>query len=260
MRLDVYLAANGFVKSRETAQRLIREGAVTIDKKTAKKPSDNIDESVEHEINVSDSLKFVSRGGLKLERALDAFEIDVTGVDAVDIGASTGGFTDCLLQRGAAKIRCVDVGRSQLDKRLENDPRVTSFEGMNARYITPEDIGGECELVVCDVSFISLTLIVGAVSGLLPENGRFIALIKPQFEAGRAALDKHGVVRDRERHIEVIKKVIDSAAERGLFCGGLTVSPIEGGDGNREYLALFTKNADHGVIDAAYIKRMVYGN
>ena len=259
MRLDVYLSERGFSKSREAAQRLIKEGAVTFDGKTAKKPSENIDETTEHEIKISDSLKFVSRGGLKLERALDAFGIDVNGLDAVDIGASTGGFTDCLLQRGVAKVRCVDVGRAQLDKKIANDPRVTSFEGMNARYITPEEIGGKCDIVVCDVSFISLTLIVGAVSRILFENGSFVALIKPQFEAGRAALDKHGIVKDRNKHIEVIGRVIDSAKDAGLFCAGLTVSPIEGGDGNREYLALFTKNEDNGVIDASHIKRIALG-
>ena len=257
MRLDVYIAERGFTKSRESAQRLIKDGAVTVDGRTAKKPSEQVDENQPPEITVSDSLKYVSRGGLKLERALDFFGIDVSGLDAVDIGASTGGFTDCLLKRGIKSVRCVDVGRSQLDKTIESDPRVTSFEGMNARYITPDDIGGTCDLAVCDVSFISLTLITHAVRSILKENGRFIALIKPQFEAGRAALDRHGVVKDRSLHVGVIEKVADGAAGDGLFCAGLTVSPIEGGDGNREYLAVFDSE---GGFDKSGIKAIVFGN
>ena len=177
MRLDVYLTDRGYTKSREAAQRLIKEGAVRIGGRPAKKPSEQIDETAAQVIEVSDSLKYVSRGGLKLERALDAFGVDVKGLLAVDIGASTGGFTDCLLQRGIKSVRCVDVGRSQLDKKLGSDPRVTSFEGMNARYLTPDDIGGKCDIAVCDVSFISLTLIIPAVRAVLKDGGRFIALL-----------------------------------------------------------------------------------
>lgn len=256
MRLDVYLTDKGYTKSREAAQRLIKEGAVRIGGRPAKKPSEQIDETAAQVIEVSDSLKYVSRGGLKLERALDAFGVDVKGLLAVDIGASTGGFTDCLLQRGIKSVRCVDVGRSQLDKKLESDPRVTSFEGMNARYLTPDDIGGRCDIAVCDVSFISLTLIIPAVRAVLKDGGRFIALIKPQFEAGRAALDRHGIVKDRAVHVGVIEKVIDFAAVEGLECAALTASPIEGGDGNREYLALFDSK---GGFDRNKIKEIVFG-
>ena len=257
MRLDVYLAANGFVKSRETAQRLIKEGAVSLDGKTAKKPSEQIDETKPPEIALSDDLRYVSRGGLKLERALERFGVDVAGLDAVDIGASTGGFTDCLLQRGIKSVRCVDVGHSQLDEKIKNDERVTSYEGMNARYITADDLGGECDLVVCDVSFISLTLIINSVRSILRENGRFIALIKPQFEAGRAALDRHGIVKDRAAQAAAIGKVIESAASARLYCAGLTVSPIQGGDGNREYLAVFD---GVGGFDKNNIKAIVFEN
>ncbi len=255
MRLDIYLSERGYAKSRESAQRLIREGGVAIDGRLAKKPSEQLDELAEHSISISDSLKYVSRGGLKLEAALDSFGLSVEWIDAVDVGASTGGFTDCLLQRGAKSVRCIDVGRSQLDQRLEKDPRVTSFEGMNARYLSPEDIGGKCGLVVCDVSFISLTLIIPAVRGILFENGRFIALIKPQFEAGRAALDKRGIVKNREHHVKVIERVIAFAAENALKCAGLIPSPIEGGDGNREYLALFDSE---GGFDVQSIRRIVF--
>lgn len=255
MRLDVYLSEHSLAKSRETAQRLIREGSVSVAGRVVTKPSFSVSESDTPEIVVSGGLKYVSRGGLKLEAALDSFGIDVTGLDAADIGASTGGFTDCLLQRGAGRVRCIDVGRAQLDKRLAADPRVVSYESLNARYLTPEQIGGSCELAVCDVSFISLTLIVHAVRSILAPGGKFVALIKPQFEAGRAALDKHGIVRDRAYHVTAIENVLGAADAEGLYCEGLTVSPIEGGDGNREYLALF---GDDGGFDYALIKQIVY--
>ncbi len=244
MRIDKYLAENGYAKSREAAQEMLKSGLVSADGKIVKKPSAAIDESVGHEICLlGETLRYVSRGGLKLERALEAFGLDVHGLNAVDIGASTGGFTDCLLQHGAASVRAVDVGRSQLDPSLEADPRVVSFEGINARYLKPEDIGGRCDLVVCDVSFISLSHIFGPAAGLLFEDGRMVTLIKPQFEAGRAHIGKGGIVRDRQVHAAVIEQVLESAASQGLCCFGLDVSPIEGGDGNREYLAAFSRHA-----------------
>ena len=234
---------------------MIKDGNVMLDGRTVTKPSFDVHEDAEPVV-VGEILRYVSRGGLKLERALEAFSLDVTGLDAVDIGASTGGFTDCLLQNGAARVRCVDVGRAQLDKRIEADPRVTSFEGMNARYITPDDIGGRCDIAVCDVSFISLTLILDAVSGILCEGGKFVALIKPQFEAGRENIGKGGIVKDRNVHAEVIGRVTEKARECGLYVCGLCVSPILGGDGNREYLAYFTKSpAD---FDRTEIKKTVF--
>lgn len=240
MRIDKLLFSRGLAKSREAAQRMIREGNISACGKVVTKPSAEISDDCEIKI-IGETLKYVSRGGLKLERALDAFAIDVKGLDCVDIGASTGGFTDCLLQRGAVHVRAVDVGRSQLDDSLVEDPRVTSYEGMNARYLTPDDIGGKCELAVCDVSFISLTLILPAVSGVLSENGRFVALIKPQFEAGRDNIGKNGIVKDRNVHAEVIERVLAAADACRLHCFGLTASPILGGDGNREYLAAFDR-------------------
>lgn len=254
MRIDKLLFSRGLAKSREAAQRMIREGNVCVDGKTVTKSSFEADEECDITI-IGETLKYVSRGGLKLERALDEFSIDVTGLDCVDIGASTGGFTDCLLSRGAAHVRAVDVGRSQLDASLKKDSRVTSFEGMNARYIKPEDIGGLCDMAVCDVSFISLTLILPAVSGLLSHDGRFVALIKPQFEAGRANIGKNGIVKDRNVHAEVITRVIDAAAECGLHCSSLTASPILGGDGNREYLAAFDRM---GGLDRTLIKKVAF--
>ena len=253
MRIDKYMTERGLARSREAAQRMIREGIVTADGRPVAKPSLDVSEDCTVDI-VGETLRYVSRGGLKLERALSAFSLDVTGLDCVDIGASTGGFTDCLLQHGAAKVRAVDVGRSQLDESLGNDPRVTSFEGVNARYLRPEDIGGMCEMAVCDVSFISLTYIFPAVRGLLVPDGRFVALIKPQFEAGRANIGKNGIVKDRAVHAEVIARVLDSAEALGLHCFGLCASPIEGGDGNREYLAGFN---DVGGFDRAEIRRIV---
>jgi len=235
---------------------MIKDGNVILDNKTVTKPSLDVPEDCEPSI-IGETLAYVSRGGLKLEGAINAFGLDVTGLDCVDIGASTGGFTDCLLKNGAAKVRCVDVGRAQLDKSLEADPRVTSFEGMNARYITPEDIGGRCELAVCDVSFISLTLILEAVSGILSDDGRFVALIKPQFEAGRANIGKGGIVKDKNIHAEAIARVLDFAESVGLYTYGLCVSPIYGGDGNREYLAYFSKTANE--FDRTVIKKTVFG-
>lgn len=254
MRIDKFLFDKGFAKSRASAKRLIDGGFVKVDGKTVTKASLEVtsDSTVEIEENTE---KYVSRGGFKLEAALDSFGIDPTGLDCVDIGASTGGFTDCLLGRGAGFVRAVDVGRSQLDPKIAEDARVRSFEGVNARYITPEDIGGLCDLVVCDVSFISLTLIMPAVKGLLNEGGRFVALIKPQFEAGRANIGKNGIVKNRDVHISVINKVLDCGESLGLYCGGLITSPILGGDGNREYLAVF---GNEGGFDRGAIKAIVY--
>ncbi len=254
MRIDKLLFSRGLAKSREAAQRMIREGNVSVDGKVITKPSMDSADDCNIKI-IGETLKYVSRGGLKLERALDEFGIDVSGLDCVDIGASTGGFTDCLLQRGAAHVRAVDVGRSQLDASIEKDERVTSFEGVNARYLVPEDIGGQCQLAVCDVSFISLTLILPAVSRLLLPDGRFIALIKPQFEAGRDNIGKNGIVKDRNIHAEVIERVIDSAEKCGLYCSSLTSSPILGGDGNREYLAAFDRM---GGLERTLIKKVAF--
>lgn len=242
MRADIFLAGNGYAKSREEAKRVILRGDVTANGKIIKKPSENIDEADPPDIRVlSPASRYVSRGGLKLERAIEVLGLDPTGLDAVDIGASTGGFTDCLLKHGARSVKAVDVGHSQLDETLKNDPRVVSYEGVNARYLTPEDIGGRYSIAVCDVSFISLALIFPAVDRILLPDGVFVSLIKPQFEAGRANIGKNGIVRDRAVHASVISRVISDAAVNGLYASGAAVSPIEGGDGNREYIAIFDR-------------------
>lgn len=254
MRIDKLMHIRALAKSREAAQKLLRDGSVAVDGKIVTKPSFEAHEDADIKI-VGQVLCYVSRGGLKLEHALDAFGIDVTGLDCVDIGASTGGFTDCLLQRGAKHVRALDVGRSQLDASLAEDARVTSYEGVNARYVTPDDIGGKCEFMVCDVSFISLTLLFPALSGLLDDMGRFVALIKPQFEAGRENIGKNGIVKDRNVHAEVISRVISAAEISGLHCFALTPSPIFGGDGNREYLAGFDRV---GGFTPENIKKIVF--
>lgn len=257
MRIDKYLAQNGYAKSREAAQKLLSEGVLIVGGRRVK-PSLDIDENSPPEISLVGELpRYVSRGGLKLERALEAFNIDVTGLDALDIGASSGGFTDCLLQRGAVRVRAVDVGHSQLDPKLAADTRVVSYEGINARNLTPEDIGGDCDIAVCDVSFISLTLILPAVARILKRDGKFVGLIKPQFEAGRQNIGKGGIVKNREVHVEVIDRVLTAADALGLGCCGVTASPIEGGDGNREYLAYFVYGGVR-TVDIKAITAAVY--
>ena len=238
MRADIYLVENGLVESRNKASRLISDGKVLLDGHLIKKPSENIDG--EHKIEILEDDKYVGRGGLKLEGALEAFKVDVAGKRCIDVGASTGGFTDCLLQRGASFVCAVDSGRGQLHPRLLSDIRVSSIEGFNARNLTPADFG-VFDVAVTDVSFISQTLLHGPIDSVMLDGGLFISLIKPQFEAGKSALGKNGIVKKPQDRIAAINRVIESAALYGLGLVGLVRSPIEGGDGNREYLALFKK-------------------
>lgn len=240
MRADLYLVELGYVKSRTVARKYIENGHVIIDGHVIKKPAQDIGEG-DHTVELLESERYVSRGGLKLEGALRTFGIDVTGLRAVDIGASTGGFTDCLLQAGAAHVYAIDSGRDQLDPDLMLDERVTCMEGVNARYLTLQEIGGTVDLVVMDVSFISQTLIIPAVASLLSEGGVYIGLIKPQFEAGRGAVGKGGIVKNPKHRRAAVERVIKEAESCGLTLHGLTESPIEGGDGNVEYLAYFIK-------------------
>lgn len=241
MRADVYLCSAGHVKSRKKAQDLIEAGAVTIDGEVVKKSSVIINESVPHEVHIEQIFKYVSRGGMKLEAALDAFGINVNRKKAVDIGASTGGFTDCLLKRGAAVVYSVDSGIGQLHPDLLSDTRVHSIEQFNARELDVSVTEGECDIAVADVSFISQTYIIPRIAGVLRDGGIFVSLIKPQFEAGRAALGKHGIVTSGSYRFLAAKRVISSAVENGFDCLALIRSPIEGGDGNKEYLAYFVK-------------------
>lgn len=247
IRVDVYLVTFGHSRSRESARRSIESGLVSIDGKVVKKPSEKIDEAAPHEVNCQNAISYVGRGGLKLEAALDEFCVDPSGLICVDIGASTGGFTDCLLKRGASRVYAVDSGHGQLASELQTDSRVVSIEGMNARFLTKEVIGESADLIVMDVSFISQTLIIPRFSQLLNDAAKAITLIKPQFECGRDAVGKGGIVKKPEHRLGAIRRVIASAEENGLFLNGLIRSPIEGGDGNVEFLALFERTRSFSV-------------
>lgn len=256
MRLDVYLVENGLAESRERAKRLITEGRVLIDGMTADKPAAEI--KGEPLVTVQASDDFVGRGGLKLEAALRIFGVDPTGLRAVDIGASTGGFTDCLLRYGAAEVVAVDAGCGQLHPRLRSDPRVINIEKYNARDLSPDDVG-RVSLAVMDVSFISQTYILPRIPALLAEGGSVITLIKPQFEAGRSALNKKGLVKSPRDRIAAVRRVLDAAAACGLHCCGLAPSPIKGGDGNEEYLAYFTPDGSEETAEIAVEKTVLEG-
>ncbi|MBO7377097.1 MAG: TlyA family RNA methyltransferase [Clostridia bacterium] len=241
MRADLFLVEKGYARSREDAKRSILAGLVTVDGKTVCKPSENIDPDAAGEVRFNRTIPYVGRGGLKLGAALDRFGIGVGGLTAVDIGASTGGFTDCLLRRGAARVFAVDSGHGQLAPELLADPRVISMEGFNARYLTPEDLGGRVDVAVIDVSFISQTLIHRAVSSVLIPGGVFVSLIKPQFECGRREVGKGGLVRDPAARKKAVDLVVASASDNSLVCRGFFESPVKGGDGNTEYLAVFIR-------------------
>lgn len=235
MRLDVFLFQNSFAKSRTHAASLIEEGMVTVNGKIASKASADVSETdnvVVHRPDVS----YVSRGGLKLHHAIETIPLDVRGLRAVDIGASTGGFTDCLLAHGAEYVVAVDAGNGQLDKTLLTDSRVRNIENCNARFLTEDIIGGKCDLAVTDVSFISQTLIIPCVPKVLKEEGVYVGLIKPQFECGRGALSKNGIVKDKKYHLSAVLKVYDCLIENDLIPFALLPSPITGGDGNTEFL------------------------
>ena len=232
-RLDQLLVERGLAESREKAKALILAGAVFVDGQKADKPGHSI--AATSHIEITQRMPYVSRGGFKLEAALDHFGIHPGGRVCVDAGASTGGFTDVLLQRGARRVYAVDVGKGQLDWKLRNDPRVVLKEGMNARYLKPEDIGEPVDLAVCDVSFISLTLVLPALAALLKENGEIVALVKPQFEAGRGQVGKGGIVRDPELHQAAVLRVAGVAHALG-FKTDTMESPILGAEGNKEFL------------------------
>jgi 23S rRNA (cytidine1920-2'-O)/16S rRNA (cytidine1409-2'-O)-methyltransferase len=234
-RLDVLLVNRNLSKSRENAKALIMSGIVFVDGQKEDKAGSFFPEDCQIEVRGS-TLKYVSRGGLKLEKAIREFSIDPAGKICMDVGASTGGFTDCMLQNGAVKVYAVDVGYGQLDWKLRNDPRVVCLEKTNIRYLTRETVPEKIELSSIDVSFISLSKVLPAVRSLLSEKGEIAALIKPQFEAGREKVGKHGVVRDQKVHAEVIRAACGYAADNGLQVRGLTFSPIRGPEGYIEYL------------------------
>ena len=232
-RIDQILVDRGLAESRAKAQALILAGSVLADGQKVQKAGQRV--PVDCEIQLMGQLPFVSRGGIKLDHALTVFGIDVTGRICIDIGASTGGFTDCLLQRGAARVYAVDVGPTQLDWRMRTDPRVVVRDHTNARYLEPNDIGELCSLAVCDVSFISVTLILPVLPPLLTANGEMVILVKPQFESGRNQVGKGGVVRNPAVQAAVCRKVQDAVEALG-FHTDLTESPIRGAEGNREFL------------------------
>jgi len=237
-RLDQLIVARGLAASRERAQALVIGNHVTVNGVAVTKAGTQVDDDAEVQLKTPDH-PWVSRGGLKLVRALDAFSIDVSGALALDIGASTGGFTDVLLHHGAARVVAIDVGHNQIDWKLRQDPRVVVREGVNARYLAPADLPDDARLfdiVTIDVSFISLALILPVVPALLKPSARVVALVKPQFEAGRDDVGKGGIVRDPEIHARVVAEVTAAAAEVGLKRLGLEPSPIEGAEGNREFL------------------------
>jgi len=241
-RLDVILVKKGFAGSREQAKALIMSGNVFVKGQREDKAGSMFDDE-DIQIEVKEKpLKYVSRGGLKLEKAIDEFRIDLNNLTCMDIGSSTGGFTDCMLQNGAKKVYAIDVGRGQLDWKLRNDDRVICMEKTNFRYVTREIVPEDIDFATADVSFISLDKILPAAYPLLSDHGRMVCLIKPQFEAGRAQVGKKGVVRDPKVHEEVIRKVMDVASSDGLAPLGLTHSPIRGPEGNIEYLIWLEKD------------------
>ncbi len=242
-RLDVLLVKKGLAPSREKAKIMIMEGNVFVAGQREDKAGSTFPEDAVIEVRGS-SLKYVSRGGLKLEKALASFPIDLNDCVCMDIGASTGGFTDCMLQNGAVKVYAIDVGYGQLAWKLRSDERVVCMEKTNFRYVTDEQIKEPVDFASVDVSFISLSKILPVAFPLLKEDGKMACLIKPQFEAGREKVGKKGVVRDPKVHEEVINNVFGFAAEAGFYVCGLEYSPVRGPEGNIEYLMYLRKNAD----------------
>lgn len=243
-RLDVLLVSNGYAESREKAKAIIMSGQVFVDGQREDKAGSMFDPTKIHIEVKGAALRYVSRGGLKLEKAMSHFDLSLEDKVCMDIGASTGGFTDCMLQNGACKVFSVDVGHGQLAWKLRNDPRVICMEKTNFRYVTMEQIGEQLDFASCDVSFISLTKILIPARNLLKDRGEMVCLIKPQFEAGKEKVGKKGVVREPEVHREVVEKILDYADMIGFDILHLEYSPIKGPEGNIEYLVHLSKNAD----------------
>ena len=242
-RLDVLLVARGFAPSREKAKTMIMEGNVFVEGQREDKAGSTFEEQAKIEVR-GNTLKYVSRGGLKLEKAMQHFDISLTDAVCMDIGASTGGFTDCMLQNGAKKVYSIDVGYGQLAWKLRNDPRVVNLERTNMRKVTREQVPDEIDFFSVDVSFISLKLILPVARQLMSENAQAVCLIKPQFEAGREKVGKKGVVRDPAVHVEVVRKIFDFCLENGFDVLNLDYSPIKGPEGNIEYLIHLRKSYD----------------
>ncbi len=242
-RLDRRLCELGLAPSRERAKEYIQNGQVFVNSAPVQKPAFEVTDTDTVELR-GETLNYCGRGGLKLERALEAFDIDVSGLTCLDVGASTGGFTDCLLQHGAKKVICVDVGHGQLAEKLMNDPRVINFEGVNVKDLTPDLLPERPDLAVSDLSFISVTFAAAALSSILSEGSPAILLIKPQFEAGSRYLTKHGTVTDKAAHFDVLSRLTERFNSLGFSVEGLIPSPIKGGSGNIEYLSHLVKRSD----------------
>ncbi len=251
-RLDVLLVEKGLAPSREKAKAYIMSGIVYVDGEKEDKAGSTFDEEKNIEVR-GNTLKYVSRGGLKLEKAMETFPIDLSGKVCMDVGASTGGFTDCMLQNGATKVYAIDVGHGQLDWKLRTDERVVCMEKTNIRYVTPADIDELAEFASVDVSFISLSKVLPPLYDLMVEDGQVVCLIKPQFEAGREQVGKKGVVRDKAVHKQVIVKCTEYAENSGFKVLGLTFSPVKGPEGNIEYLMYLTKDKDLEITDKGTI-------
>lgn len=260
-RLDILLVKKGLAPSREKAKAMIMSGNVFVDGQREDKAGTSFPEEVTIEIH-GNTLKYVSRGGLKLEKAMNHFDITLDGKVCMDIGASTGGFTDCMLQNGAAKVYAVDVGYGQFAWKLRQDERVVCMEKTNIRYVTPQDIDDVLDFASVDVSFISLTKVLGPARELLKMGGQMVCLIKPQFEAGREKVGKKGVVREKSVHLEVIETVLAFAKEIGFSVLNLEYSPIKGPEGNIEYLMHIKKTEDvscAAAIDPVAIVEAAHG-
>lgn len=241
-RLDIYLSENGLCESRSKAQELIKGGKVSVNGKSATKPSMQIEDTDSVVVDNEGVCPYVSRGGLKLKGALDAFNYNPKDMICIDIGASTGGFTDCLLKHGAKRVYAVDSGTSQLHQTLRSDNRVISFENTNARYLSEDDFPEKMDLCVMDVSFISQIKLFPAITNVLKDGGVLISLIKPQFEVGREGIGKGGIVKNDRLREQAVNNVVSSALSFGLKNENICISPIKGGDGNIEYIALFVLN------------------
>lgn len=257
-RIDVILVEKGFFDSRERARKTIMAGIVFVDNQRVDKPGTKVPVDAKIEIK-GKVLPYVSRGGLKLEKAMKEFGVELTNKTALDIGASTGGFTDCMLMNGAKKVFAIDVGYGQLAWKLRQDERVVTMERTNIRYVKKEDLNEEIDFASIDVSFISLKLVLPVAKELIKEHGEIVCLIKPQFEAGREKVGKKGVVRDENVHKEVINKIVSFAIEIGFSVKGLSFSPIKGPEGNIEYLAYLVNKEMSEEIDVGnLVEKIVF--
>ncbi len=255
-RLDVLLVKRGLAESREKAKAIIMSGSVFVNNEREDKAGQTFDEKAVIEVR-GNTLKYVSRGGLKLEKAMANFDCTIAGKVCMDVGASTGGFTDCMLMNGAVKVYSVDVGHGQLAWKLRNDERVVCMEGTNIRYLLPEDINDKIDFSSIDVSFISLTKVLPVVRNILSDNGEVVCLIKPQFEAGREKVGKNGVVREKSVHKEVVEFIVNYALANGFAVLNLDYSPIKGPKGNIEYLMHIRKSEEENIFDLSVVNSIV---